>query len=101
MIMLKLEWQYSQKSINWHELSDLYKVAPLGDKLPNDLEKAFSNSRFKCFVFESGNLVGVGRALADGIDCSYICDAAVLPDHARLRHRKENRLKTCRAIPRS
>ena len=82
--MLKLEWQYSQKSINWHELSDLYKRAPLGDKLPKDLEKAFSNSRFKCFVFESGNLVGVGRALADGIDCSYICDVAVLPDYQGL-----------------
>jgi predicted acetyltransferase len=25
--------------------------------------------------------VGVGRALADGIDCSYICDVAVLPSH--------------------
>ena len=84
MIMLKLEWQYSQKSINWHELSDLSKRAPFDDKLPENLEKAFSNSRFKCFVFESGNLVGVGRALADGIDCSYICDVAVLPDYQGL-----------------
>ena len=25
--------------------------------------------------------MGVGRALADGIDCSYICDVAVLPSH--------------------
>jgi len=29
-------------------------------------------------------LVGVGRALADGIDCSYICDVAVLPDYQGL-----------------
>jgi ribosomal protein S18 acetylase RimI-like enzyme len=25
--------------------------------------------------------VGVGRALSDGVDCSYICDIAVLPNH--------------------
>ncbi len=70
--MLQLEWQYSQEDIDWKELSDLYKIAPLGDKQPEDLEQAFSNSMFKCFVFESGDLVGVGRALADGIDCLYI-----------------------------
>jgi ribosomal protein S18 acetylase RimI-like enzyme len=34
---------------------------------------------FRCFVYEAGKLVGVGRALADGVDCSYICDVAVLP----------------------
>jgi ribosomal protein S18 acetylase RimI-like enzyme len=78
---LNLEWEYSQNNVDWSELSNLYKVAPLGDKLPEDLEKAFSNSMFKCFVKESGKLVGVGRALADGIDCSYICDVAVLPSH--------------------
>ena len=78
---MNLEWEYSQSSVDWNELSNLYKVAPLGDKLPGDLERAFSNSMFKCFVKESGKLVGVGRALADGIDCSYICDVAVLPSH--------------------
>lgn len=78
---MELEWQYSQDGINWKELADLYKIAPLGNKQPTDLEMAFTNSMFKCFVFESGNLVGVGRALADGIDCSYICDVAVLPHY--------------------
>ncbi|NOY72479.1 MAG: N-acetyltransferase, partial [Gammaproteobacteria bacterium] len=48
---MKLEWLYSQDKINWEELSDLYKAAPLGNKNPEDLEKAFSNSMFKCFVF--------------------------------------------------
>ena len=36
---------------------------------------------FRFFVYDSGRLVGVGRALADGADCSYICDVAVLPTH--------------------
>ncbi len=78
---MNLDWVYSQSSIDWNELSNLYKVAPLGNKLPEDLEKSFSNSMFKCFVKNPERLIGVGRALADGIDCSYICDVAVLPDH--------------------
>ncbi|GIK58269.1 MAG: hypothetical protein BroJett015_39320 [Chloroflexota bacterium] len=26
-------------------------------------------------------MIGAGRALADGVDCSYICDVAVHPDY--------------------
>ncbi|MBI3545072.1 MAG: GNAT family N-acetyltransferase [Gammaproteobacteria bacterium] len=78
---MTLEWTDSLSSIDWSELSALYRAAPLGEKNPADLETAFSSSRFRCFVYDSDNLVGVGRALADGIDCSYICDVAVLPSH--------------------
>jgi len=35
---------------------------------------------YKCFVFEEGVLIGAGRAVADGVDCSYLCDIAVHPD---------------------
>ena len=78
---MTLEWTDSLSRIDWGELSALYRVAPLGEKNPVDLKTAFSSSRFRCFVYDTGNLVGVGRALADGIDCSYICDIAVLPSH--------------------
>lgn len=80
-LTLTLAWTDSLSSIDWSELSALYRAAPLGEKNPTDLENAFSSSRFRCFVYDSGNLVGVGRALADGIDCSYICDVAVFPSH--------------------
>lgn len=78
---MKLNWHHSQETVDWNELSDLYRAAPLGEKRPEDLQKAFTNSIFKCFVFDQERLIGVGRALADGIDCSYICDVAVLPDY--------------------
>ena len=55
----------------------------MGVKNPVDLKKAFTSSLFKCFLFENGKLIGVGKVLADGTDCSYICDVAVLPDHQR------------------
>jgi len=76
-----IEWIYSLDNLDWDELSALYRAAPLGNKKPSDLKIAFSNSMFRAFVYDSGKLVGVGRALADGVDCSYICDVALLPSH--------------------
>ena len=78
---MALEWKYTTDGVDWDELSALYRVAPLGDKKPLHLQRVFTNSLFKCFVYENSLLVGAGRALADGADCSYICDVAVLPEH--------------------
>ena len=78
---MSLEWNDALDGFDWDELSALYRAAPLGDKKPADLKRAFSNSLYRSFVREHGRLVGVGRALADGVDCSYICDVAVLPSH--------------------
>jgi ribosomal protein S18 acetylase RimI-like enzyme len=78
---MAVEWIYSLENVDWEELSQLYLIAPLGRKDPSDLKVAFSNSMFKCFAYDSGRLIAAGRALADGKDCSYICDVAVHPDH--------------------
>lgn len=76
-----LIWTNSQEEVNWNELETLYRLAPLGNKSAAHLRLVFGNSRFKWFVREEGKLVAAGRALADGADCSYICDIAVLPSH--------------------
>jgi ribosomal protein S18 acetylase RimI-like enzyme len=78
---MALDWKRSLDGVNWDELSALYRAAPLGDKKPAHLQKVFSNSLFASFVYDGERLVGAGRALADGGDCSYICDIAVLPSH--------------------
>lgn len=74
-------WSDSLETIDWEELSNLYRVAPLGNKKGADLKVVFTNSMFRCFVYDEGRLVGAGRALADGIDASYLCDIAVHPDY--------------------
>lgn len=78
---MSLIWSETIDDVNWEELSALYLIAPLGSKKPQDLKVVFGNSAFKCFIRDNGQLVGVGRALADGVDCSYICDVAVHPSH--------------------
>lgn len=78
---MTLEWKYAIDGTDWEELSALYRLAPLGDKKAAHLQKVYSNSRFVCLVYEGTTLVAAGRALADGADCSYICDIAVHPNH--------------------
>lgn len=78
---MALTWSESIADIDWHELEALYRAAPLGNKTADDLRTVFTNSRYGCFAREDGRLVGAGRALADGADCSYLCDIAVLPSH--------------------
>ncbi len=74
-------WFFDDAAVDWPDLSELYRIAPLGEKPPQDLVTVFSNSMFKCFVYDNDVLIGVGRALADGIDCSYLADVAVHPEY--------------------
>jgi ribosomal protein S18 acetylase RimI-like enzyme len=68
-------------AVDLDELSTLYRLAPLGDKPPQALETVFGNSMFACFAYAGTALAGAGRVLADGLDCAYIADVAVHPDH--------------------
>jgi GNAT superfamily N-acetyltransferase len=77
-------WADDAADVDWEELSELYRVAPLGIKPPAALETVFTNSMFNCFVYHGDSVVGAGRALADGVDCAYIADIAVHPDHQGL-----------------
>ncbi|HLX25301.1 MAG TPA: GNAT family N-acetyltransferase [Usitatibacter sp.] len=78
---MTIAWSDDTTGIDWLELEQLYRLAPLGNKSAADLRTVFNNSRFKFFVRDGGKLVAAGRALSDGADCSYICDVAVLPGY--------------------
>jgi ribosomal protein S18 acetylase RimI-like enzyme len=76
-----LQWERELRGADWPALTELYRIAPLGDKPPELLRKVFSNSMYRWFVYGGDRLVAAGRALADGADCCYICDVAVHPEH--------------------
>jgi GNAT superfamily N-acetyltransferase len=76
-----VEWTDVTVGIDWDELSDLYRAAPLGDKPPQLLATVFANSMFKTFAYSGSRMIGAGRALADGVDCAYIADVAVIPEY--------------------
>jgi hypothetical protein len=61
--------------VDWHELSGLYKSAPLGEKPPERLKTVFSNSLYRCFVYHEGRLIGAGRAPQAGEGAGSFCRA--------------------------
>ncbi|MEX1091525.1 MAG: GNAT family N-acetyltransferase [Acidimicrobiia bacterium] len=75
-----VDWVLDDVGMDWDSLSELYRVAPLGEKPPDSLRTTFSNSMFKSFIYSDSRLIGAGRAIADGLDCAYIADVAVHPD---------------------
>lgn len=78
---MTLHWSHTLDPMDWQELEALYRAAPLGNKTAEGLRTVFSNSRYCCFARSEGRLVGAGRVLADGLDCAYVCDIAVMPSH--------------------
>jgi N-acetylglutamate synthase-like GNAT family acetyltransferase len=78
---MTIDWTDDWAGVDWQELEALYRAAPLGNKNADDLKVVFGNSMFSCFARDEGRLIGAGRVLADGRDCAYLCDVAVLPDY--------------------
>ncbi|MCS0589578.1 GNAT family N-acetyltransferase [Massilia norwichensis] len=78
---MALHWSDALDGVDWKELSEVIRLAPLGTKEPALLRTAFTNSLYRCFVYDDGSLVGTGRVLGDGVDAAYLCDVAILPSH--------------------
>lgn len=76
---MAIRWTQSSDAIDWDALSELYRIAPLGNKSGEWLKTAYSNSMFKRFAFDGDSVVAAGRAVADGVDCAYLCDIVVHP----------------------
>jgi ribosomal protein S18 acetylase RimI-like enzyme len=77
---MSFTWSDTLDGVDWQELSDLMRAA-LGNKSAALLRTAFTNSLYRCFVFDDGRLVGTGRVVGDGVDAAYLCDVALLPSH--------------------
>jgi ribosomal protein S18 acetylase RimI-like enzyme len=76
---MAIHWTQSTDAVDWDEMSELYRIAPLGTKSSEWLKTAYSNSMFKFLAFDGDRIVAAGRAVADGVDCSYLCDIVVHP----------------------
>jgi len=75
-----MQWLFEDSRIDWVELSELYRIAPLGIKPAEHLKLTYANSMHKCFVLDDGRIVGAGRVVGDGRDTAYLCDVVVHPE---------------------
>ena len=72
---------FTTEGVDWTEAASVFERAPLGTREPSILKTTFENSDLICFAWDSDRLVGVARALSDGLVQSVIYDLCMLPEH--------------------
>lgn len=72
---------YNMEDVNWLEASQVFEAAFGRGKDPQAMAMAFTNSMYKCFLYDGQTLIGFGRAISDGVFVAYISDIALLPDY--------------------
>lgn len=70
---------YARDGVDWAALADIYARAPLVERSPDELRRAFANSYVCCFARVDGRLVGAARAMSDGVYYATVLDVAVDP----------------------
>ncbi|MBU0769463.1 MAG: GNAT family N-acetyltransferase [Proteobacteria bacterium] len=72
--------EYGAEHLNWIEVCEIFRLAPLGMRDPEKLQLAAENSHTVVSAFVDEKLVGFGRAISDGQYQSAIYDIVVLPE---------------------
>ena len=75
--------KYGTEHLNWIDVCEIFRLAPLGTRNPEKLRLAAENSHTVVSAFVDNNLVGFGRAISDGQYQSAIYDIVVLPEFQR------------------
>ena len=65
--------------VNWQEVADVLRHSGLSDHTAEEQRKAFTNSGAVVFVYDGRRIVGVARALTDGLFQAAIYKVALLP----------------------
>ena len=78
---MDIHYTDNSESINWTEVSNLFKAVKWGDRQPSIVESAFKKSSYVRYAYVNGKIVGVGRTVDDGAFYAWIVDLAVLPEH--------------------
>lgn len=72
---------FERDGVDWAEAADIFEKAPLGTREPDVLRRTFENSDLNCFAWDGDALVGIARALSDGVVHSVIYDLCMLPEY--------------------
>ena len=98
---VELEFTTDLGQVDWQEVSDVIRRAPLGKKPrgPEALKKAFTNSFAALFVKDGARLVGLCRALCDGQFQAAVYDVVLLPEYQGRGLGREMLLRLCELLP--
>lgn len=76
-----IELRFDTEGVDWQQACEIYERAPLGERTPEKLRRTFEGSDLTCFASDGDNLVGIARALSDGLAQSVVYDLCMLPEY--------------------
>ncbi|AOT09103.1 GNAT family N-acetyltransferase [Pseudoalteromonas luteoviolacea] len=82
---MKVRYDNTTNSVDWQQVSELFKSVGWAERTPEQLKKAFNASSFKYFAYHETELIGVGRTVDDGCFYAWIVDLAIHPKYQDLK----------------
>ncbi|MFT3985274.1 MAG: GNAT family N-acetyltransferase [Lachnospiraceae bacterium] len=74
---MNITFQTTKENINWQEVADVLKRSGLADHTKEEQEIIFKNSYAVVFVYDGTHIVGVARALSDGLSQAAVYNVAL------------------------
>ncbi|OON86568.1 hypothetical protein BXO88_07370 [Oribacterium sp. C9] len=74
---MNITYKITKDNINWEEVAGVLKRSSLSDHSPKEQQIAFENSYAVVFVYDDDRIVGVARALSDGLFQAAIYNVAL------------------------
>lgn len=78
---MDIEYRKTLDSVRWHRVSEIFEEVGWGNRSPDSLEHAFTQSSFYRFAYIENELVGFGRTVDDGAFYGWVVDLVVLPNY--------------------
>ena len=77
---MKLDIKTDCAGVDWSAVKEILKATGMGYHEPDIHRQAFEASHTSVFIYNTGRLIGFGRAISDGAYQAAVYDCAVLPE---------------------
>lgn len=78
---MKITYKTTKENINWQEVADILENAGLSTCTAEQQEIIFNNSYAVVFVYDVERIIGVARALSDGISQAAVYNIALQEEY--------------------
>ena len=74
---MNITYKTTKENINWEEVAEVLRKSHLSDHSAKEQQIVFENSYAVVFVYDGDRIVGVARALSDGLFRAAVCNVAL------------------------
>lgn len=78
---MNIKYKITKENVDWVQVAEVLRLSQLADRTPKEQEIIFNNSYAVVFVYDDDRIVGVARALSDGISQAAIYNVAVRDEY--------------------